>query len=257
MEEKDDFIESIADEFRSDYSGTSRLYRLIVSPFEIVEKTMSRLPKLVEFFSACISEQGACTAYAAVQVAAWYTPATLSRLIGASKSQVRMAAAWGLGLIGDEVHLSPLGILLRDDRRGVRSVADEARRSILFRTQSPWHRRTAEKVEDFLAASELDKASELADQLVEETEFRSDAYFLRAWVRFCNVQWDAAIEDCKKTLTIDPFCYRACVALGQCFWHQNRNAAARECFYESMRLYPDFEPAHVALRMLYGSRSIA
>jgi hypothetical protein len=249
-------MESIANRIRTDYSGTHRPCRLIVAPFEIVEKTMSRLPKLVEFFNACLSERGASVAFAAVQVAAWYTPATLFRLIGASKSQVRMAAAWGLGLIGDEMHLRPLGHMLRDDIRGVRLAADEARRSILFRTQSPWHRRTAEEVEDFLASSEMEKASSLADQLVEETELRSDAYLLRAWVRVCNVQWDAAIEDCKKTLTIDPFCYRACVALGQCFWHQNRNAAARECFYESMRLYPDFEPAHVALRMLYGSNSV-
>ncbi len=249
-------MESIANGIRTDYSGTCRHSLMIVAPFEIVEKTMSRLPKLVEFFNACLSERGASVAFAAVQVAAWYTPATLFRLIGASKSQVRMAAAWGLGLIGDEMHLKPLGHMLQDDIRGVRLAADEARRSILFRTQSPWHRRTAEEVEDFLASSEMEKASNLADQLVEETELRSDAYLLRAWVRVCNAQWDAAIEDCKKTLTIDPFCYRACVALGQCFWHQNRNAAARECFYESMRLYPDFEPAHVALRMLYGSNSV-
>lgn len=218
---------------------------------------MNRLPKLVEFFNACISERGASLAFAAVQVASWYTPATLSRLIGASQSQVRMAASWGLGLIGEEAHLIPLGYLLRDDVRGVRSASDDARRSILFRTQSPWHRRTAEEIEDFLASSELVKASHLADQLVEETEMRSDAYLLRAWVRFCHAQWDSAIEDCKKTLTIDPFCYRACIALGQCFWHKNRNAAARECFYESMRLYPDFEPAHVALRAIHGSQSLA
>jgi tetratricopeptide (TPR) repeat protein len=218
---------------------------------------MRRLPKLVEFFNACISEQGVSLALAAIQVATWYTPATLSRLIGSSQPQVRMSAAWGLGLIGQEPHLESLGHLLRDETRGVRSAADEARRGILFRTQSPWQRRTVQEIEDLLASSDLDKACSLADQLVEETELRSDAYFVRAWVRFCNIQWESAIEDCKKTLTIDPFCYRACVALGQCYWHQNRNAAARECFYESVRLYPDFEPARVALRMLQSSSSMA
>jgi hypothetical protein len=168
-----------------------------------------------------------------------------------------MAAAWGLGMIGDESYLPPLGHLLRDQVRSVRTVADEARRNILFRTQSPWHRRTAEEVEELLASSDLDLASSLADQLVEETELRADAYLLRAWVHFCRIQWDAAIDDCKKTLILDPFCYRACVALGQCFWHKNRNAAARECFFESMRLYPDFEPAHTALRLVQGTQSLA
>jgi tetratricopeptide (TPR) repeat protein len=222
-----------------------------------IEKTMSRLPKLVDFFNACLCERGASLALAAIQVAAWYTPATLSRLVGSSQPQVRMSAAWGLGLIGQEPHLEPLGHLLRDEIRGVRSVADEARRGILFRTQSPWQRRTSEEIEELIASSNLQQAIALADQLVDETELRSDAYFLRAWVQFCNARWDAAIADCKKTLTIDPFSYRACVALGQCYWHQNRNAAATECFYESVRLYPDFEPAHVALRMMRRTQTLA
>lgn len=227
-------------------------------PFQRIEKTMGhRLPKLVEFFNACMSEHGALLSLAAIRVSTWYSPATLVRLLSSPEDQVRMAAAWGLGLIGHELHLELLGRLLRDPARSVRSAADEARRSILCRTQSPWHRRCAEKVEDLLASSDLPSACALADQLVEETELRSDAFLLRAWVRFCNVQLDLAIEDCKKTLAIDPFCYRACVALGQCYWHQNLDAAARECFYESVRLYPDWEPAYAALRMIQTSRTVA
>jgi hypothetical protein len=204
-----------------------------------------------------MSEQGGSLPLAAIRVASWYSPVTLTRLLSSTQDQVRMSAAWGLGLIGHEPHHEILGRLLRDPVRGVRSAADEARRSILCRTQSPWHRRCAEKVEDLLACSDLPSACALADQLVEETELRSDAFLLRAWVRFCNVQLELAIEDCKKTLAIDPFCYRACVALGQCYWHQSLDAAARECFYESVRLYPDWEPAYAALRMLQTSRTLA
>lgn len=108
-----------------------------------------------------------------------------------------------------------------------------------------------------LAQADLQKACTLADQLVEETEFRSDAFLLRAWVRFCNQQMELAILDCKKTLSIDPYCYRACVALGQCYWYQQQDATARECFYESVRLYPDWEPAHAALRMVQTARTPA
>ncbi len=214
-------------------------------------------PKLLEIYDESMQEGGVPIALSSVRIASWYTVTTLKRLLSSHEPRTRQAAAWGLGLVGNEEHLQRLGPLLRDELRGVRSTADEARRSILVRTQSPWHRRCAQRIEDQLARSDWNAASELANQLVEETECRADAFMMRAWVRFSSQQLDWAAEDCKKTLAIDPFCYRACVALGQCFWHQNRDAAARECFYESVRIYPDWEPAHAALRMMHASRAVA
>jgi tetratricopeptide (TPR) repeat protein len=217
----------------------------------------TRLPKLLEIYDDCMSEEGHSLILAAARVASWYTPSTLSRMLASQVVPIRQGAVWGLGLVGDERQLDLLGPLLRDALRGIRMAADEARRSIMARTQSPWHRRCEASVEDLLAMSEMSRASKLADQLVEETERRSDAYLLRAWVRFCSQQLDSATDDCKKTLAIDPYCYRACMALGQCYWHQNRDAAARECFYESVRLYPDWEPGYTALRTMHSSRSVA
>jgi len=216
-----------------------------------------RLPKLLEIYQDWACEEGASLPFAAVRVASCYSIATLVRMLAASDTSIRLASAWGLGLIGGESQIVVLGGLLRDERRGVRTVADEARRCILSRTQSPWHRHCEQQIEELLASSEMVRACELATHLVEETECRSDAYLMRAWVRFCNQHLEGASEDCKKTLSLDPYCYRACVALGQCFWHQNRDAAARECFYESIRIYPDWEPGYSALRMMQGSRSAA
>lgn len=193
----------------------------------------------------------------AQRIEAMYNSHTLCRMLYSTDSRTRQAAAWGLGLIGEESALEALGPCLRDPFRGVRTAVDEARRTILARTQSPWHRETAQTIEDLLAKARLGEASHLADLLVEETESRSDAFMLRAWVRFSNQRMEWAAEDCKKTLSIDPFCYRACVALGQCFWHQNRDAVARECFLEAARLYPDWEPAYSALRTMQRSRSFA
>ena len=183
-------------------------------------------------------------------VRANYTPHTLNRLLASQQVGIRQAAAWALSHLGDESHACPLGMLLRDSARMVRTCADEARRAIAQRTQSPWHRQTVSKVEQLLADGQFKSATELASHLVHEADSRSDVYMLRAWVRFSDGDIELAAEDCKRTLALDPFCYQACVALGQCLWHLGRDLAARECYCEAARIYPDWEPARAGLQML-------
>jgi tetratricopeptide (TPR) repeat protein len=184
-----------------------------------------------------------------------YAPNTLKRMLGSKQANVRKAAAWGLSHFGDESHYQSLGALLRDSVRTVRTIADDARRAIAKRTQSPWHRKTASDVEQLLADGFFSSATELASHLVDEADDRADVYMLRAWVRFSDGAIESAVDDCKKTLALDPFCYQACVALGQCMWHLGRDVVARECYYEAARIYPDWEPARAALQLLaYESR---
>ena len=179
-----------------------------------------------------------------------YTPSTLKRMLASQQVGVRHAAAWALSYLGDESHACPLGMLLRDSARMVRSCADEARRAIAQRSQSPWHRQTVCRVEQLLADGLFKSATELASHLVDEADSRSDVYMLRAWVRFSGGDIEQAAEDCKRTLALDPYCYQACVALGQCLWHLGRDLAARECYCEAARIYPDWEPARAGLQML-------
>jgi hypothetical protein len=179
-----------------------------------------------------------------------YAPNTLTRMLASKHSDVRRAAAWALSHLGDETHYQALGALLRDSVRTVRTVADDARRAIAQRTQSPWHRKTASHVEQLLADGCFSSATELASHLVEEADNRADVYMLRAWVRFSDGAIESAVDDCKKTLSLDPFCYQACVALGQCMWHLGRDLVARECYCEAARIYPDWEPARAALQMM-------
>ena len=179
-----------------------------------------------------------------------YTPHTLKRMLASQQVGVRQAAAWALSYLGDESHCCSLGMLLRDSARIVRTCADDARRAIVQRSQSPWHRQTVKRVEQLLAEGLFKPATELASHLVDEADDRSDVYMLRAWVRFSDGDIEQAAEDCKRTLALDPFAYQACVALGQCLWHLGRDLAARECYWEAARIYPDWEPARAGLQML-------
>jgi tetratricopeptide (TPR) repeat protein len=179
-----------------------------------------------------------------------YSTATLLRLLTSSDMEIRRASAWALCYLGDETQYGSLGHLLSDEFRAVRSCADEARRAIQQRSQSPWHRKTVYQVEQLLADGEFRRASELASHLIDETDGRSDVYYLRAWIRFTNGDIEAATEDCKRALKLDPHSYQTCVALGQCYWHLGKDQAARECYLEANRIYPDWEPARSAIALL-------
>lgn len=215
------------------------------------------MTKLLQYFenylADCETEVGASSHDASnwiKLVRLKYTPHTLKRMLTSQQVGVRRAAAWALSHLGDESHACPLGMLLRDSARIVRSCADDARRAIAQRSQSPWHRQTVSRVEQLLADGKYKSATELASHLVDEADSRSDVYMLRAWVRFSGGDIEQAAEDCKRTLALDPFCYQACVALGQCLWHLGRDLAARECYCEAARIYPDWEPARAGLQML-------
>jgi len=215
------------------------------------------MPKLLQYFENYVAECATEVGTSALDASKWislvranYTSHTLIRMLASQNVAIRQAAAWALSHLGDESHSWSLGILLRDSARMVRTCADEARRSIAQRTQSPWHRQTVTKVEQLLADGLFKPAIELASHLVDEADSRSDVYMLRAWVRFSDGDIEQAAADCKRTLSLDPYCYQACVALGQCLWHLGRDLAARECYREAARIYPDWEPARAGLQML-------
>lgn len=215
------------------------------------------MAKLLQYFENYVADCEIEVSVSSSDTSKWitlvrktYAPHTLMRMLTSQQVGIRQAAAWALSHLGDESHACPLGELLRDSARMVRTCADEARRAIAQRTQSPWHRLTVMKVEQLLADGLFKSATELASHLVDETDSRSDVYMLRAWVRFSDGDLEQAVDDCKKTLALDPFCYQACVALGQCLWHLGRDLAARECYCEAARIYPDWEPARAGLQML-------
>jgi tetratricopeptide (TPR) repeat protein len=218
------------------------------------------MAKLLQIFENYTAHRESCLSGCSVHdaniwveaVRAQYALCTLKRLLGSNQADMRRAAAWALSYLGNETHYAALGVLLRDSVRMVRTYADEARRAIAQRTQSPWHRQTASHVEQLLADGKLSSAFELATHLVDEADSRADVYMLRAWVRFSDGALEQAAEDCRKTLSLDPFCYQACVALGQCMWHLGRDLVARECYCEAARIYPDWEPARAGLQLLAG-----
>lgn len=168
-----------------------------------------------------------------------YSVCTLRRLIFSRDTQIRRAAVWGLGWIGQHSECRFLGPLLRDPDAAIRFEADRAREQILLRVRSLWHRQFAEQIEDSMADSHWTSANRMVDKLVATHAEHPQTWLLRISVRMCTSQLAGAIEDCRQVLSIDRDCYRACVMLGQSYWFMQRISVAKECFLEAARIYPD------------------
>lgn len=221
------------------------------------------MTKLLQFYSnyltATRGESGTAVALAEPtqtseqwidEVARHYSLVTLERMLTAYDSKTRRAAAWALQFHGTENNSKALGYLLSDRDYFTRRTADNARRSIQQRSQSSVQRQVISQAENFMMLGRLENAESLMTLLVNESEPRSDIYALRAFIRFAQCRIELAAEDCKASIQLDPFAYRSFVALGQCFWHQLNNGAARECYLEAARIYPDWRPAHAGINLV-------
>ena len=181
------------------------------------------------------------------EVSNHYNLSTLSRMLASSESRTRRAAAWALQHHGDPSHVNELGYLLSDKEYFTRRAADNARKTIKLRSQSPLQFQIVQQIEQCLSNGQFERAESLSTLLIEEAEARSDIYSLRAFVRFANGKIEKAASDCKQAIQLDRFAYQSFVALGQCYWHQMNDGAARECYLEAARIYPDWRPAHMAM----------
>ncbi len=181
------------------------------------------------------------------EVAHHYTPNTLNRLLHSSDARTRLAATWALFFHGNLAHYTSLGRLLSDSVASIRRSADQARREIAARTQSSWHRKTEQDIEQLLASGSYLEADELASHLIAESDKRGDVYALRAGIRLAIGRFAHAIVDCKRGIQLDPYAYRTYVSLGQCYWHLRSDGAARECYLAASKIFPDWRPAQVLI----------
>lgn len=181
-----------------------------------------------------------------------YNLSTITRMLSAFDTKTRRAAAWALQHHGNESQIENLGILLSDADYFTRKAADQARRAIKQRNQTSIQQQIVVQIEQCMVQGDLDQAETLATLIIDEAEARSDFYSLRAFIRFARGRVDLAATDCKKAIQLDRFAYQSFVALGQCYWHQLHNGAARECYLEAARIYPDCRPAHAGIELVAG-----
>jgi len=208
----------------------------------------TRLSKLVSFYRDASGQGAVASSYPSKlesscfytqAVAQDYSPPTLRRLVFSRESEIRCAAVWALGQVGGASEYRFLGPLLRANDPRLRLESDRSREQLLLRTRTAWQIQYAQQIEDSMVEFQWNSANQMADRLVAKHADDPQSWLLRVSIRLCTSQWLGAIEDCLYLLSFDRDSYRACLFLGQCYWMTHRLRAAKECFREATRIYPD------------------
>lgn len=197
------------------------------------------------------------TAAFMMQISSTYLVGTLERLACAGSRMSRRGAVLGLGLISDYASNQALGEALQDEDRGVRTLAENALRSI-------WCRLGTRQQQDLLAAviransaRHFPSAIARAGELLAEAPWFAEAWNQRAIAYYGCGLFPESIADCHQALDINPYHFGAAAGIGQCYMQLGRPQLALESFRRALKLNPNLEGvrAHVvALERTTGTK---
>jgi tetratricopeptide (TPR) repeat protein len=189
------------------------------------------------------------------QVGQHYLPGSLARLCASRSAEVRRAAALSLGWLGDRSSFTPLGRLLSDNDRRVRSLADEARRRLMLRDIPPELTRCGDQLEHLLEAGESAAAQQLAEELLAggplegawPRPLEAELWSQLALAHFQQGRPLAARRAVWEAVHRDPFCYAAWVGSGHIEWELGQRRAAEVSWRRALLICPDLEQVRMKL----------
>lgn len=183
-------------------------------------------------------------------VLASYTIGTLQRLARHASREVRRAAVFALGLVGDYNANHALGCALLDPDRTVRTLAENGIRTVWNRAGAEADRQELTVIIRLNAAQLHQEAITRATRLVERVPWFAEAWYQRAVAHFALGRLADSIRDCHQSLEINPYHYVASTTMGQAYLDLRNPVSALECFRRALRLNPDLEGVRVQVARL-------
>jgi hypothetical protein len=167
-----------------------------------------------------------------------YGPGTLEHLARSPDIELRRAALFSLGFIGDySVHVT-VGRALQDDDPIARRLAMTACRFVWNRPRSlPQRQRLAEIIR-LNAQGEFHFAEEQAAELVDDAPSLAEAWYQLAAANFQLEDFEAASWNCHRALELNPYHYVAATAMGESFLKLDQPDDALEAFRRALKLNP-------------------
>jgi tetratricopeptide (TPR) repeat protein len=214
---------------------------------------------LVEYFNQMPEQQaadkgkegkarrGAAVAAFKKRVAGRYTQGTLLRLLESPDTRTRRAAVLALGLLGSMEVSENLADRLRDDDAAVWRTAVEALWSVWFRADSPENNEELRRL-----ARMQDPGGALAglDALIARAPDFAEAYNRRALVHFRLKDYTRSLEDCERTLQLNPHHFGTLAGMGKCFLQLRKHRAALRAFRQALRINPHLDAVAATVRTL-------
>ncbi len=187
-----------------------------------------------------------------------YSCGTLERLARHPNRDVRRAAVFAIGSLGDYESNHTLGRALQDDDRTVRAMADSAIRQVWTRAGNRTERAELAALVRLAAAQMHKEVLVRATVLIERAPWFAEAWQQRAVAHFALGRLIESIRDYHQVLEINPYHFIAAASMGQAYLELENRTSALECFRRALRLNPDLEGVRVQIirlaRMLEGNR---
>jgi tetratricopeptide (TPR) repeat protein len=208
----------------------------------------SRLPGLMSAYQLYLID-GDSAAFIK-SIGSRYSLSTLHRLASAESPIVRRAAVLAVSFLGSRESLQVIGPLLADSDRRVRMVADDAFKSLWYRTAEPRARCRLDHLLNMIEGNRMQESVEVADEIVAIYPELPEGHCRRALVNFNLGFLEDAIRDCETCLHLSPYHYMAYIGLGQCRLEQDAPHAALEAFRRAFEIFPDLEAVRLQIKRL-------
>ena len=207
-----------------------------------------RVPRLLPLYQEYLDNRDSAGFISRISRA--YTQGSLERLASHGNPQVRRAAVFALGFLGDYEANAVLGRALHDKDRTVRMLVDDAIRNVWARAGDEEHRRKLGIIVRLNAARHHDEARRKAAKLIDEAPWIAEAWNQRALAEFALGRYTEAIRDCQEALEINPYHFAAAAGMGQSYLQLGNHVSALQTFRRALRLNPDLEGVRVQVARL-------
>ena len=211
-----------------------------------------RLPRLLADYQRYLENRD--SAAFLTTVSQRHTSGTLERLARHERREVRRAAVFALGFLGDYQSNHVLGCSLLDGDRSVRTLAENSIRCVWMRDGSQAERRELDVLVRLGAARQFEEVVRRATRLLDASPALAEVWNQRGTAHYALGRFAEAIRDCHQALEINPYHFIASTSMGRAYLELGNPVSALECFRLALRLNPDLEG--VRLQVVRLSRTV-
>ena len=208
----------------------------------------SSKPLLLKIYERYLDDQD--TAKFVIDAKHRYTTGTLERLAHETTPEIRRAAIYALGFVGDFSVNHTVGKALSDDDPVVRSLASIACRSVWNRSGSKQQQLKLIEIIRFNATGKFHDAANTASALIEEIPSFAEAWYHRGSAWFQLNDFRQANHFCNQTLELNPYHFVAAHTMGEAYLRLFNPVGALDAFRRALRVNPGLESLHDKVNQL-------
>lgn len=167
-----------------------------------------------------------------------YTQNLLTQLLHDPEPETQKAAAFALGLIGDQTVASLLAAALKTENLWVHAVVEQSLWRLWFRSGNA---DTDALLRDGVRRMEeqrLDEARAVFDRVIADAPDYAEGYNQRAIVLYLMGEWEQALQDCQRVLELTPVHFGALAGMGHCYLREKEVRAALTAYERALSINP-------------------